>query len=161
MLPAKVIWKPILQRWITGQGKPFRMRPANPMIASGLERIGLYLHVPFCASMCPFCPYNRVPYDETLFERYRRAVCQEIDACAPSLDGVKIGSLYVGGGTPTVNRDGLVQILQHLRDTFTLYCVICVEIHPAHKDDVDMAVLADAGVTLLSVGVESTNVVLL
>ena len=102
MLPAKVIWKPILQRWITGQGKPFRMRPANPMIASGLERIGLYLHVPFCASMCPFCPYNRVPYDEKLFERYRRAVCQEIDACAPSLDGVKIGSLYVGGGTPTV-----------------------------------------------------------
>ncbi len=157
MLPAKFLWKPLLQKWITGRGRRFRMRPGTPPIAAGLEHLGLYLHVPFCSSLCPFCPYNRCRYDAELFARYQTAVAQEIELVANSLGRPRIDSLYVGGGTPTVNREGLLEILHQLGATFTLDCDICVELHPAHMHDEDLRALKTAGVTLLSVGVESTD----
>ncbi|MCK5378204.1 MAG: radical SAM protein, partial [Acidobacteria bacterium] len=85
------------------------------------------------------------------------AVCQEIDSYFSHFRTTKVESLYVGGGTPTVNRRGLLQILAHLRVRFSLDCDICVELHPAHMNDDDLVALKDAGVTLLSVGVESTS----
>ena len=157
MLPGKTIWKPALQKLVTGRCRRFRMAPGVPPIASGMEHVGLYLHVPFCTSLCPFCPYHRVAYDTDLFERYRRAVCQEIDACAPALGSADISSLYVGGGTPTVDLPGLLAILEHMGEVVALDCDICVELHPAHMSNEDLVALKDAGVTLLSVGVESTN----
>ncbi len=157
MLPARALWKPILQKWITGRGRRFRMRPETPPIAPGLQHLGLYLHVPFCTSLCPFCPYNRCRYEVDLFARYRRAVSQEISLCASELGTPTIDSLYVGGGTPTVNREGLVDILSELDETFGLDCDICVELHPSHMADDDLKALKHAGVTLLSVGVESTD----
>jgi oxygen-independent coproporphyrinogen-3 oxidase len=133
------------------------MRPGIPPIARGLGHLGLYLHVPFCASLCPFCPYNRCRYEPELFVSYRAAVVQEIELCARELGRPTIDSVYVGGGTPTVNIDGLVNILHQLRTTFSLDCDVCVELHPAHMSDEDLRLLKAAGVTLLSVGVESTD----
>ena len=157
MLAARSLWKPVLQRLVTGRAARFRMTPRTPPFPVGLERAGLYLHVPFCRNLCSFCPYNRVEYDPVLFGRYERAVCQEIEAYAPHLRGTHFVSLYVGGGTPTVNPSGLLRILEHLRKTLDVSCDICVELHPAHMDEEVLVALKDVGVTLLSVGVESTS----
>jgi len=70
-------------------------------------------------------------------------------------------SLYIGGGTPTVNWRGLISILDHMRKNFNLSCDICVELHPANMDTDCLNALKDAGVTMLSIGVESTTDVLL
>jgi len=157
MIPAKFIWKPLVQKMVTGHWQRFHMSPDMPPFPERLKRAGLYLHVPFCKNLCPFCPYNRFKYDEKLFDLYEHAVHQEIDLYAPHLKDMKFTSLYVGGGTPTVNLEGLLRIIEHLRSTFSLSCDICIELHPNNMDNDCLAALKDIGVTMLSIGVESAT----
>lgn len=157
MLPAEFIWKPILQKAITGQWQPFRMTPRTPTWPRKLISPGLYIHVPFCRRPCPFCPYNRVEYSPGLFANYEQAIKQEISLYAPDLAGHRFASLYVGGGTPTVDFNGLTRILDHCRRTFPIDCDICVELHPASMDTDCLSALKDMGVSMVSIGVESTS----
>lgn len=157
MISAKFIWKPLIQKIVTGQWNRFRMRPDEPAFPSNLKSVGLYLHVPFCKNLCPFCPYNRIEYDETLFTRYERAVHEEIELYSPYLKDCDFVSLYIGGGTPTVNLPGLLRIVKHLKQNFSLSCDICIELHPGNMDSGCLDSLKDAGVTMLSIGVESIS----
>jgi oxygen-independent coproporphyrinogen-3 oxidase len=157
MLPAKFLWKPAVQKVVTGRARRFQMAARDPQWPRNLVAPGLYLHIPFCKNLCPFCPYNRTAYDEDLFAAYEQAVKEEITLYADSLQGYKFTSLYVGGGTPTVNWSGLVRILNHMRDTLAMDCDICVELHPANMEADCLEALKDAGVTKLSIGVESTS----
>jgi len=151
----------LLQKAVTGRARRFRMLRTQPQWPGQLSSPGLYLHVPFCRNLCPYCPYNRVEYDDDLFAAYERAVKQEIDLYAPRLRGESFSSLYIGGGTPTVNWHGLVSILHHLRERIGQANDICVELHPGHMDTECLSSLKDAGVTMLSIGVESTSDALL
>jgi len=133
------------------------MQPVEPAFPEHLTRAGLYLHVPFCRNLCPFCPYNRVEYDDERFRQYERAVHEEIELYGPRLAGCDFISLYIGGGTPTVNMPGLLRMIRHLRENFLLSGDVCIELHPGNMDDRCLQSLKQAGVTMLSVGVESTS----
>ena len=132
--------------------------PAWPIAGSG---VGLYLHVPFCKKLCPYCPYNRVQHQEALFDLYERAVKQEIDLYEPHLRGSRFTSLYIGGGTPTVNWQGLLRILKHLRERLRYECDSCIELHPANMELDCLEALKETDVNLLSIGVETTSDALL
>jgi oxygen-independent coproporphyrinogen-3 oxidase len=131
-----------------GEDVPFPTRLAG---------LGLYLHVPFCRKLCPFCPYNRFVYQPESFARYQRAAHEEIELYSAHLGGSRITSLYIGGGTPTVDLPGLLQIVRHLKSNFDPIPDICIELHPAFMDDQCLEALRKAGVTMLSIGVESTS----
>jgi oxygen-independent coproporphyrinogen-3 oxidase len=133
------------------------MLPVEPQLPQGLRQAGLYLHVPFCKNLCPYCPYNRQAYEKNLFARYEHTVRQEIDLYAPCLEDMKFISLYIGGGTPTINVDGLVRILEHLKSKLALECDICIELHPSNMNTRCLEELQRVGVNMLSVGVESTS----
>lgn len=150
-------WKPLLHRLVTGRWRGFQMLPVEPAMPSGLRQVGLYLHVPFCKNLCPFCPYNRQVYDKTSFGRYERAVRQEIDLYTPHLSGMKFISLYIGGGTPTIDVDGLVRIVEHLKGNLALGGDICIELHPSNMQNRCLEELERAGVNMISIGVESTS----
>ena len=162
----KALWKPTVRRAVTGSWRPLVMQPAEAPFPPGLRRIGLYLHVPFCRNLCPYCPYNRVEYDERLYDAYEAAVHQEIDLRADQVRRAgapagrpmpRVTSLYVGGGTPTVRPAGLSRMVRHLREAFQCDGDACVELHPAAMDDECLDILKDCGVTMLSVGVESVR----
>lgn len=157
MLPAKFIWKPLVQKMVTGHWERFRLIPSEPVFPINLKRVGLYVHVPFCKNLCPFCPYNRVEYTDTLFELYENAVHNEIELYTPYLKESEFVSLYIGGGTPTVNLRGLVRILEHLKRNLSLSCDICIELHPGNMDSKCLEELKNLGVKMLSVGIESTS----
>lgn len=129
----------------------------NVPMPAPLARLGLYLHVPFCRTLCPFCPYNRFVYQSDAFARFERAVHEEIDLYSPHLAGSRITSLYIGGGTPTVDLPGLLRIVRHLKNNFAPIPDICMELHPRYMDEQCLAALRGAGVTMLSIGVESTS----
>ncbi len=148
-------WKPLLHRAVTGRWGRMRMAPSEVPWPSSLQRPGLYLHVPFCRHLCPFCPYNRFEYDHELYRRYERAVREEIDLLAPYLRGAEFCSLYVGGGTPTVDVDGLGRILGHVAATLGPVPERCVELHPADMDDACLEKLRRSGVTMISIGAQS------
>ncbi len=44
-----------------------------------IDEFGLYLHIPFCRQICPYCPYNKEIYHSEVAERYTKAVIEEID----------------------------------------------------------------------------------
>lgn len=161
IIPAKRVWKPLVQRAVTGHWRRFRMLPEMPPFPTGLQNAGLYLHIPFCKNLCPYCPYHRVKYDESLFASFEEAAHREIEVYARHLKDTKFISLYIGGGTPTVDIHGFLRIVNHLKEQFSLSGDICVELHPANMDEACLSALLDCGVTMVSIGVESTSDALL
>jgi oxygen-independent coproporphyrinogen-3 oxidase len=66
----------ILRIFLTRSFKPFifRKKYSNHLSYQYLENIGLYVHIPFCKTICVFCPYFKVKYDETLVQEYLNAL---------------------------------------------------------------------------------------
>ncbi len=111
---------------------------------------GLYLHVPFCRTLCPFCPYNKVPFRDDLAARYMRRLEREVDAYRAASSG-PFPSLYVGGGTPTLCLDGLAEILPRLPVTGER----AIEVLPTHMSRDWANRIIDAGFDFVSLGVQS------
>ncbi len=153
----KTAWKPLLHWAVTGQWKRFVMEPREVPFPGRLFKPGLYMHVPFCKELCPYCPYNRIKYEEVFFARFLEALRHEIDLYAAHVPDQEYSSLYIGGGTPTVNPRGLATLIGHFRSSFHITGDICVELHPSEMNEACLAKLKEAGVSMLSVGVESTD----
>ncbi|MFH1708953.1 MAG: radical SAM protein [Planctomycetota bacterium] len=151
------LWKPVLHRMVTGQWERFLMQPRPVPFPGQMHNPGLYLHVPFCKELCPYCPYNKIKFDETLYRSFITAIHQEIDQYAAHVPGQSYTSLYIGGGTPTIVPEGLVNMVGHIRRNFNITGDICVELHPAAMDDTCLDTLKRSGVTMVSIGVESTD----
>jgi len=116
------------------------------------RRYMLYLHVPFCVALCPFCSFHRVEFKEDRARLYFDALREEIKTATSA--GFRFHELYVGGGTPTVLPGELEQTILMVRELHPLRSV-SVETHPADLDDSCVARLTSAGVTRLSIGVQS------
>jgi len=118
----------------------------------------LYLHVPFCATKCGYCDFASVAgADEATADLVFRAMrTQLLDWERAGLDGV-LETVYFGGGTPTLFAENVVELLGFIRDTFAVHAgaEITVEANPDSIDDATAALLAGAGVTRVSVGVQS------
>lgn len=111
----------------------------------------LYMHVPFCQVLCPYCSFNRYPFQEHIARPYFESMRKEM-AMLASL-GYNIESIYVGGGTPTILMDELVKTLDYARELFSIKEVAC-ETNPNHLTKPYLVQLKDR-VQRLSVGVQS------
>jgi len=114
----------------------------------------LYIHVPFCEKLCPYCSFNRVLFDESLCRPYFSALRKEIQLYQEM--GYDFESVYVGGGTPTVLIDELVETLRVAQECFRIR-EISVETNPNHLTEKKLLLLREARVNRLSVGVQSFN----
>ena len=112
----------------------------------------LYLHVPFCERLCPYCSFHRVPFQDKQAHDYFAALRKEMTLYRDR--GHNFTGLYVGGGTPTVLVDELDETLIHARQIFRIG-EISVETNPDHLTEPVLAALKRAGVSRLSVGVQS------
>ncbi len=112
----------------------------------------LYLHIPYCVVLCPFCSFHRVEFKRNAAQEYFEALRREIELV--SSRGYRFDELYVGGGTPTVMPDELIRTLELLRDRHALGS-LSVETNPDDLEHDGLMRLRDAGVTRLSVGVQS------
>jgi len=114
----------------------------------------LYIHIPFCEELCPYCSFNRVVFRESLARQYFKALRKELliykdlnyDFCG----------LYAGGGTPTVLIDELEETLHLARNLFNIK-EISVETNPNHLTPSNIKKIKSMGVNRLSVGVQSFN----
>jgi len=122
-----------------------------------IESTSLYLHVPFCIYFCPYCPYIKVPYKESLIEPYTQAAITEIDWWANNIGPINLSNIYIGGGTPTLILDSVTRILDHIRKRFKLEGDICIETNPADVNVEKVHQLHNADVSLISLGIQSFN----
>jgi coproporphyrinogen III oxidase-like Fe-S oxidoreductase len=130
-------------------------RPPQNWAPQKIKQTSLYLHVPFCRHFCPYCPYTKVPYRQSLVEPYTNAAIAEVDWWANAVGPAEITSVYIGGGTPTLALDGVASVLRHVRERFHLIGDICIETNPADVNETVVQQLHDMGVELVSLGVES------
>lgn len=148
----------LTRMWLTRSAKPFTFRNEYDQVLpyEDCPDLGLYVHIPFCRTLCGFCPYCKEAYDPERMDRYLDALLREIHLVGGQYPGKKrTTSLYFGGGTPALAAGRLKEIIGALEEHFVITQGIGVELHP---DDVTVPVLStlwDAGVTKLSIGVQS------
>ncbi|HWH32546.1 MAG TPA: radical SAM family heme chaperone HemW [Egibacteraceae bacterium] len=118
---------------------------------------GIYLHVPFCASICHYCDFNRVLGDDPeLMRRYADAMVREVErVLAARDDWPAFGSVFIGGGTPTLLRDQLCPIVDATRPALGDGAEVTVEANPETVTAELMAQLREAGVNRVSMGAQS------
>jgi coproporphyrinogen III oxidase-like Fe-S oxidoreductase len=148
---------PELMGWLTRrEGRKFlQLSPGvdQAMLDSGGgEEISLYIHIPFCRTLCPFCCFNRYPFQEEPARRYFQQLKRELDFYIER--GFKFSDFYFGGGTPTVLMDELLGFIDHLRKRFTVKR-ISLETTPREISQENIARLKGAGIKRLSIGVQS------
>ena len=118
--------------------------------------MGLYVHIPFCKSICNFCPYCKVRYEKTLCDRYIDALLGEIHMVGNQNPGrKKVTSLYFGGGTPALAADRLKEIIDACNAHFEITEGIGLELHPDNVNIPTLQTLKAAGITKLSIGIQS------
>ena len=117
--------------------------------------LGLYLHIPFCSSICNYCNFNRGLFDAALKERYVGALEREIRLSA---DGAAADTIFFGGGTPSLLEPSeIARLIAACRDSFALSAdaEITLETNPETSSAARMAAFRDAGVNRVSFGVQS------
>ena len=124
---------------------------AVPPVKDAKERL-LYVHVPFCEELCPYCSFNRVVFREELARPYFEALRKEI--LAYSELGYDFQAVYVGGGTPTVLPEELERSIALARRLFNVR-EVSVETNPNHLTPENLERLAAMGINRLSVGVQT------
>jgi coproporphyrinogen III oxidase-like Fe-S oxidoreductase len=120
--------------------------PAKP----GRE-YSLYIHIPFCETLCPYCSFNRFIYHEELSRGYFIDLRAELDMIARL--GYQFNTMYIGGGTPTIMIDELTGIIDQAKQLFHIREVSC-ETNPNHLIP-EIITKLESRVDRLSVGVQS------
>ncbi len=148
----------LTRMWLTRTWQPFTFKNEYDRILPYDEcsQLGLYVHIPFCRSICSFCPYCKVRYEEDLCGRYIDALIREIHMVGGQHPGRKeVTSLYFGGGTPALASVRIGEIIRALEDHFIISDGIGLELHPDNVTPEMLGKLKDAGVTRISIGIQS------
>ena len=117
--------------------------------------LGLYLHIPFCASICSYCNFNRGLLDDELKARYVDALATEVHRAG---DGSSADTIYFGGGTPSLLAAGEVEeLVAACREAFDVHAdaEVTLETNPETVSETAVQGWIDAGVTRISLGVQS------
>lgn len=144
--------------WLTRSLKKFNFNDNydRRISYSELEKLGLYIHIPFCRSICDFCPYCKAVFDEQKMEEYIDSLTQEIDMVGNMHIGKKdVSSLYFGGGSPALAKGRLNEIVQKVNEHFNIKDGIGIELHPEDVNVETLRILKDAGVDKISIGIQS------
>ena len=123
-------------------------------------RLGIYIHIPFCASKCSYCDFYSLAGCDHLMPEYQAALLEHIKESAHSIRNYEVDSIYFGGGTPSFyGADRLVQILDRLKynGNVRLDSEISVECNPDSISPTALKLLRQEGVNRISIGVQATD----
>ncbi|MEK8028186.1 radical SAM family heme chaperone HemW [Pseudaquabacterium rugosum] len=127
--------------------------------------LSLYIHLPWCLAKCPYCDFNShaAPRDAEgraalPEDRYIEAVLADLMAALPQVWGRPVASIFIGGGTPSLfSPDGIDRLLTQVRTLLPTLpgCEITLEANPGTFERDRFRAFRQAGVTRLSIGVQS------
>jgi oxygen-independent coproporphyrinogen-3 oxidase len=120
--------------------------------------LGLYLHIPFCESICGYCAFTRGILDDDLKTRYVGALEREIRRAGSASGPEAADTVYFGGGTPSLLDPGDVErLVAACRDAFNVAedAEVTLEANPESADAGKLAGFRGAGINRLSLGIQS------
>lgn len=116
----------------------------------------LYIHIPFCNSICSYCDFCKVYYQKELVDKYLKKLAQEISSLKIK-DCLK--TVYIGGGTPSSldynQLDYLMKIIEPYINQETIE--FCIEVNPESMDKKKLEILSNGKINRLSIGVQTFN----
>jgi len=140
------------------------MRPGTLSLSS-LPPLSLYVHLPWCLKKCPYCDFNSHEWQsgaggELPEQRYLDALCADLEHSLPLIWGRAVHSIFIGGGTPSLfSPEAINRLISDLRARLNLEadCEITLEANPGTFEKDRFKAFRAAGVTRLSIGVQSFN----
>jgi oxygen-independent coproporphyrinogen-3 oxidase len=124
-----------------------------------LPPLSLYVHLPWCLKKCPYCDFNSHEVSGQMPEqRYLDALLADLEAALPLIWGRTVHSVFIGGGTPSLfSPQAIDRLLSDIRARLPLEadCEITLEANPGTFEKDRFKSFRSAGVTRLSVGVQS------
>jgi len=137
------------------------MRPGTLQL-QGLPPLSLYVHLPWCLRKCPYCDFNshEMPRGALPERAYLEALRADLEASLPLIWGRSVHSVFIGGGTPSLfSPQGVERLLSDVRALLPLEpaAEITLEANPGTFERDRFRAFREAGVTRLSVGVQSFN----
>ncbi|MBL8335547.1 MAG: oxygen-independent coproporphyrinogen III oxidase-like protein [Rhodoferax sp.] len=135
------------------------MRPGSLQLGAP-PPLGLYVHLPWCLKKCPYCDFNShaVAPGELPEQRYLDALVADLEAALPLVWGRTVHSIFIGGGTPSLfSPQAIDRMLSDIRARLRLAadCEITLEANPGTFERDRFRAFRSAGVTRLSVGVQT------
>ena len=138
-----------------------RLQRSGTLTLAALPPLALYVHLPWCLHKCPYCDFNSHEAPATpMHERYLAALCADLEASLPFVWGRRVTSVFIGGGTPSLFEPAAIdRLIGDLRARVSLEpgCEITLEANPGTFERDRFRGYRRAGVTRLSVGVQSFN----
>lgn len=124
------------------------------------KRLGIYVHIPFCASKCGYCDFYSLAGCDGLMPKYQEALIAHIRESAPAISKYYVDSVYFGGGTPSYfGAKRLSEIFVALKNTGRVLkeSEVTVEVNPDSAKLRELKLLRKEGFNRLSLGVQSAN----
>jgi oxygen-independent coproporphyrinogen-3 oxidase len=122
--------------------------------------LGLYLHIPFCSHVCPYCDFNTYSGQEALIPRYVQALEREIGRTGAEQRGCGADTIFIGGGTPSLlTPEQIGRLIHACREAFAVNpgAEVTLEANPNSVDAAYFSGLLEAGVNRLSIGVQTLH----
>ena len=140
------------------------MRPGTLSLSS-LPPLSVYVHLPWCLKKCPYCDFNSHEWQSGASgdlpeQRYLDALCADLEHSLPLIWGRAVHSIFIGGGTPSLFSPAAIdRLISDLRARLNLEadCEITLEANPGTFEKDRFKAFRAAGVTRLSIGVQSFN----
>ncbi|MDP3883501.1 radical SAM family heme chaperone HemW [Hydrogenophaga sp.] len=142
------------------------MRPGTLQL-QGLPPLSLYIHLPWCLKKCPYCDFNSHEWSATSApgqalpeQAYLDALRADLEAALPLIWGRSVHSIFIGGGTPSLfSPEAIDRLLGDVRALLRLDAdaEITLEANPGTFEKDRFRAFRQAGVTRLSIGVQSFN----
>ncbi|MDR2173237.1 MAG: oxygen-independent coproporphyrinogen III oxidase [Burkholderiales bacterium] len=131
---------------------------------SPAEPLSVYVHLPFCSTICYYCACNKIiTKDHGRSAKYIRYLARELDLAARLIEDREsraLKQLHWGGGTPTfLSHEEMRDLMRHLRNHFTLTAdaEVSIEVDPRKVDEATVILLGELGFNRISVGVQDFN----
>jgi putative oxygen-independent coproporphyrinogen III oxidase len=138
---------------------PIRLHRPGSVALQALPPLALYVHLPWCLKKCPYCDFNSHQQGPTLPEaRYLDALVADLESALPQVWGRRVSSVFIGGGTPSLfSPAGIERLIADVRARLPLEpgCEITLEANPGTFERERFRAYRAAGVTRLSIGVQS------
>ena len=152
------------ERPATPRDVQFYMRPGLLQLPA-LPPLALYIHLPWCLKKCPYCDFNSHEFKAAAGEsaqvperQYVAALMADLEAALPLIWGRPVHSVFIGGGTPSLFSPAAIdELLAGVRARLKLApdCEITLEANPGTFERERFRAFRHAGVTRLSIGVQS------
>lgn len=129
-------------------------------MSDNVKKLGIYIHIPFCASRCIYCDFYSKSGCDDMMPLYEKALITHIKEAAPQLDGYLIDTVYFGGGTPSYfGAERLVNVFNALKKhgNVLIDSEVTAEVNPDSISAHDLVLMKRAGFNRISIGTQSAN----